>query len=331
MSWMRPIVFHLDTEGSAMGSGPERTLENIDMFGSVMRKDPYPTYRELRESNPVYWDKSLQAWIVTRYEDVAFVLHDGRFSANRIAAATEQIKAPRYRPLLDIMAQKMSEKDEPDHMRLRSLVNKAFAHVALERCVPIVRRRANELLDKFQVANGGEFINDYAVPLPLLIILQIVGIPTEDTRLVKTWCDDFAYIALNYYTHLPEEKLEKALNSILKFREFLQKRIAELEAQPGDNLLSALIAAEHEGQKLSLEEMLANTFLILTAGNETTTCLLGNGLAALLEHPEQMQRLRDKPELIPQAVEEFLRFNGPVQYLGRTAKEDLPLHDKQIK
>ena len=314
-----------------MGSRRESGLNNIEIFGPVMRENPYPFYRELRESNPVCWDPSLQAWIVTRYEDVAMVLHDSRFSANRIDAATEQIKAPRYRPLLDVMAQKMSEKDEPDHMRLRSLVNKAFAHVALERWEPLIRNRANDLLDTFRTANGGEFINHYAVPLPLQIILQLVGVPTQDTQKAKIWCDDFSLIALNYYTNLPKEKLEQGLQSVQEFRHFLKQRITELEAQPEDNLLSALIAAEHEGQKLSVEEMLANTFLLLTAGNETTTCLLGNGLVALLEYPDQMQRLRHNPELIPQAVEEFLRFNSPVQYLGRIAKEDLELHSQPIK
>ena len=314
-----------------MGSKRQNALNNAEIFGPAMRANPYPFYHELRESNPVCWDKSLQAWVVTRYEDVAMVLHDSRFSANRIAAATEQIKTPRYRPLLDVMAQKMSEKDEPDHMRLRSLVNKAFAHMALEHWEPLIRNRGNDLLDTFRTANGGEFINDYSVPLPLLIILQLVGVPTQNTQQVKTWCDDFAVIALNYYTHLSEEKLEKGLRSVQEFRNFLTQRIAELEAQPEDNLLSALIAAEHEGQRLSVEEMLANTFLLLTAGNETTTCLLGNGLAALLEYPDQMQRLRQNPELIPQAVEEFLRFNSPLQYLGRIAKEDLEIHSQPIK
>ena len=314
-----------------MGSRRSNALNNVEFFTPAMQQNPYPFYHELRESNPVYWEKSLGAWIVTRYADVAWVLHDSRFSANRIDAATEQIKTPRYRPLLDVMSRKMSEKDEPDHMRLRSLINKAFAHVALERCEPLVRNRANDLLDTFRAANGGEFMNQYAVPLPLLIILQLVGVPTQDTQKVKKWCDHFAFIALNYYTHLPEGKLEEGLKSVQEFRDFLKQRIAELESQPEDNLLSALIAAEHEGQKLSAEEMLANTFLLLTAGNETTTCLLGNGLAALLEYPDQMQCLRHKPELIPQAVEEFLRFNSPVQYLGRIAKEDLELHSQPIK
>jgi len=314
-----------------MASRRASGLNNVEIFGPAMQQNPYPFYHELRESNPVYWEKSLGAWIVTRYADVAWVLHDSRFSANRIEAATEQIKTPRYRPLLDVMSHKMSEKDEPDHMRLRSLINKAFAHVALERCEPLIRNRASDLLDTFRTVNGGEFMDQYAVPLPLLIILQLVGVPTQDTPKVKKWCDNFAFIALNYYTQLPKEKLETGLKSVQEFRDFLKQRIAELEAQPEDNLLSALIAAEHEGQKLSAEEMLANTFLLLTAGNETTTCLLGNGLAALLEHPDQMQHLRQNPELIPQAVEEFLRFDSPVQYLGRVAKEDLELHAQPIK
>ncbi len=285
----------------------------------------------MQESCPVFWDESLHAWVLTRYDDVASVLNDARFSSNRIAAAQSRLQTERYRPLLDTMSHKMSEMDEPNHRRLRSLVNKAFAHVAVERWEPKIRRRVNELLDGFRPTSRCEFIREFAVPLPLMTILELVGVPAEDDHHVKQWCDDFAFIALNFYTYVSDEQAEHGLNSIAKFRDYLQRRVETLSKNPQDNLLSALIAVEHDGHRLSTEELLANTFLLLSAGNETATCMLGNGLLALLRHPEQMQRLRDDPGLVPLAVEELLRFDSPVQYLGRLAVEDVELRSHLIR
>lgn len=314
-----------------MTSGKGSPARGKRLFGPEMREDPYTRYRELRESAPVFRDESLGAWVLTRYDDVALVLNDARFSSNRIAAAQTQLRTDRYRPLLDVMSHKMSELDEPDHQRLRALVNKAFAHVAVERWEPRIRRRVETLLAGFRRTGHCEFIQDFAIPLPLMTILELVGVPSEDHRWVRQWCDDFAFVALNFYTYMDEEQTERGLDSITRFREYLQEHVEKLRTDPQDNLLSALIAVEHDSHRLSTEELLANAFLLLSAGNETTTCLLGNGLLALLQHPDQMQRLRNDPGLVPQAVEEFLRFDSPVQYLGRLATEDVDLRSKQIR
>lgn len=314
-----------------MKSELKKTSSQAGLFNAEMRENPYPIYQRLRDDDPVYWDEPSQVWVVTRFDDVAFVLKDPRFSSNRTGAAQGQITNERYRFMLDIMADKMSEKDEPDHMRLRSLVNKAFARVAIERWQPIIRKRATHLLDQFRASGRCEFVEDYAIPLPMKTILQLVGIPTEDTKQVKSWCDDFANVALNYFLPIPESELESARNSIRAFREYLVSQIAKLESDPQDNLLNALLIAEHEGHKLSMDELLANAFVVLTAGNETTTCLLSNGVAMLAQHPEQLQLLREQPALIPNAIEEFMRFDSPVQYLGRIATEDVTMESQVIR
>lgn len=314
-----------------MKSDFSQTSSKASIFNSAMRENPYPTYQRLRDNDPVYWDEPLQAWVITRFEDVAFVLKDPRFSSNRTGGASGLITNERYRFMLEIMANKMSEKDEPDHMRLRSLVNKAFARVAIERWQPLIRERAQTLLDQFRTTGQCEFVEDYAVPLPMMTILQLVGIPTEDTSQVKGWCDDFANIALNYFLPLPESQLESARNSIHAFRQYLVGQVNKLNTNPEDNLLSALLIAEHEGHKLSMDELLANALLVLTAGNETTTCLLANGVATLAQHPEQLQRLREQPDLIPKAIEEFMRFDSPVQYLGRITNEEVVMHSQTIR
>jgi cytochrome P450 len=319
------------TREAMVKTGVGRLLRSPHVFGPEMLEDPYPRYRELRESSPVFWDESLKAWVLTRHDDVVGVLNDVRFSSVRIARAQSRLKTDRYRPLLDIMSHKVSEKDEPDHARLRSLMNRAFAHVAVERWEPKIRSNVNRLLNGFREAGCCEFIADFAVPLPLMMILELVGVPADDHQQVKKWCDAFAFVALNYYTFLTEEQMEDGLTGMQEFGEYLRKRVDWLGSHPEDNLLCALIAAEHEDSSLSMEELLANTFLLLSAGNETTTCLLGNGLALLLKHPEQMQRLREHPELLPRAVEEFLRFDSPVQFLGRLALEDVELRSTRIR
>lgn len=307
-----------------------RPLRRDHIFGPEMYDDPYRVYREFRESTPVFRDESLKAWVLTRYDDVAFVLNDQRFSSNRIGAAQSQLNSEPYRPLLEVMSDKMSEKDEPDHKRLRSLVHQAFVRVAVEKWEPLLQSRIDQLLEGLLTTRGCEFIGDFAVPLPLITIMSLVGVPAEDRDQVKAWCDDFAFVALNFYTHMSEQQIRSGLTSINEFRAYLEKRIAVLRGTPEDNLLSALLQAEHEDHRLTMDELLANTFLLLSAGNETTTCLLGNGLAALLRYPEQMQRLRDDPSMIPTAVEEFLRFDSPVQFLGRLATEDVEIGSTRI-
>lgn len=294
-------------------------------------EDPYTVYRNLRETTPIYWDESIGGWVLTRFDDVAFVLNDARFSSDRIAAAHPRLQTDRYRPLLEIMSHKMSEMDEPDHTRLRSLVHKAFAHLAVERWEPRIRHRVETLFNGCRQTGRCEFIQDFAIPLPLMTILELVGVPDEDRQQVRRWCDDFAFVALNFYTYMDDEQVERGLVSVTEFRDYLLERVEKLRRDPQDNLLSSMISVEHDGHGLTNEELLANTFLLLSAGNETTTCLLANGLVALLRHPDQMQQLRADPSLVPKAIEEFLRFDSPVQYLGRLAVEDVEIRSSRIR
>ena len=168
-----------------------------------------------------------------------------------------------------------------------------------------------------------DFIWDFAVPLPILVISELVGIPEDDREQVKRWCDDFSIVALNFYANIESDQLQRGLHSVMEFRTYLAAKVDELRRAPRQDLLSALVLAEHEGSRLTLDELLANTILLLNAGNETTSNLLGNGLVALLRHPDQLQRLRGDPASIADAVEECLRYDSPVQFQGRVATEDV--------
>lgn len=314
-----------------MAVGKASQAQGRRLLTKAMYADPYPAYRELRESAPVFWDESLGSWVVTRYDDVSFVLHDARFSSNRIAAANERFQSDRYRPLLEVISHKMSEMDEPDNLRLRTLVNKAFVHVAVEHWEPNIRRRVSGLIDGLRSGGRCEFIRDFAVPLPLLTILELVGVPAEDHQQVKGWCDDFALVALNFYTHLDDDQIERGHAGVAEFRSYIERLVEQAHAKRQDNLLSALASVEQDGRGLTMEELLANVFLLLSAGNETTTCLLANGVLALLRFPDQMEVLRRDHSLVTSAVEEFLRFESPVQYLGRIASEDVEIRSQLIR
>ena len=193
-----------------MKSGVGRAVRGERVFGPEMHEDPHRVYRELRDSDPVYWDESVKGWIVTRYDDVALALNDSRFSSRRVAAAPESIKTGPFRPLLEVMGNKMSEQDEPDHKRLRSLANAAFARLALDHWEPRFRQLTHSLVDGCRTSGKLEFIGEFAVPLPLLTIMELVGVPHSDRVQVKQWCDDFAFFALNYYAHITPEQVRAA-------------------------------------------------------------------------------------------------------------------------
>ena len=301
------------------------------LFGAEMHENPYPVYQRLRESDPVHRDEQLQAWVLTRYADVSGVLNDKCFSSNRVTLARHRFPQPELEPLFDTLGQLMLQRDEPDHTRLRSLVNKAFVRTSVESWAPTIQQRVDELIDDLLRKEQVDFIWDFAVPLPLMVIAEIVGIPAEDRQQVKAWCDDFALVATNFYANIRIEQLQRGLQSTLAFREYLRAKVDELKQSPKLDLLTSLVQVHEEGSKLGLDELLANALLLLNAGNETTTNLLGNGLAALLKNPQQLQLLRENPDLCASAVEEFLRFDSPVQFLGRVALEDVTLESKTIR
>jgi cytochrome P450 len=294
--------------------------EGLRMFGPEMHENPYPVYQKLRETDPVHWNDGLQAWVLTRYDDVAWGLKN--LSSDRLSVARERFRDEGLAALWDAVAALMSQKDEPDHTRLRALVQKAFYRTSVEQWTPTIDRRIRSLLAPALTRGETDFISDFAIPLPILIISELVGVPETDRERVKRWCDDFAFVVVNFYANITAEQVARGMRSVKEFREYLQGQAAECQRAPREDLLSALVLAEHDGHTLTLDELLANTILLLTAGNETTTNLLGNGLFELLSRPEQAARLRREPALIPSAVEECLRYQSPVQFIGRIAAAD---------
>ncbi|HEY5639536.1 MAG TPA: cytochrome P450 [Dehalococcoidia bacterium] len=296
--------------------------------------DPYPMYRELLAHNPVSWNPMLQTWVFTRYDDVDAILTHPRTSADRRSGtnsfAEMQRKYIEENPDdLFVRAPTMLTSDPPEHTRLRRLVSKAFTPRAVENLRPRIQEIVDELLA--EVADKGEMdlVQALAYPLPVIVIAEMLGVPAEDRAKFKKWSDDIVATLGGPFT--PQGVLQAAATARNELVEYLSGVIADRRKNPQDDLISGLIAAEDEGTVLSAQEIYSTTILLLVAGNETTTHLIDNSMLALLRNPEQVRLLRDDPSLIGSAVEELLRFIGPVQATGRTLKEDLEIGGQQMK
>jgi len=293
------------------------------LFGKA-RRDPYPMYRRLRERDPVHRSYVIKGWVLTRHADCVELLRDTRFSADdRHYVDHPRMHASAIRSgLVDPDAPQepvMLRRDPPDHTRLRGLVNKAFTPRAVEKLRPRIETLADELLAGLAARGSCDLIADFAVPLPVTIIAEMLGIPAKDRELFKRWSDHL----VGFLDPQASPGAAVLRRTVEEFFEYLTRIIEERRSKPADDLLSALVLAEEEGDRLSAGELLGTVALLLAAGNETTTNLIGNGALALLRNPEQLDRLRAEPDLMPAAVEELLRWDSPVQLTMRIPTEDL--------
>jgi cytochrome P450 len=301
-------------------------------FGDLLRPEvlanPYPLFRRLRQEDPVHEDPGGRGWMVCRAEDVETVLADRRFSAQRILLAQQGRDPPTA--VQAALARQMLFLDPPDHTRLRSLFTKAFTPQRMETLKPQVAAMVTDLLNQAEEAGGAiDFIQDFAIPLPVTVIAQLLGVPTADRHRLRSW--SVAFGRLIGGRTLSAQEATEAQSGVLEFVKYFRDLIAERRQLPAGDMLSGLIEVEERGDRLSTEELIVNLILLLAAGHGTTTHLLGNGLLALSCHPDQWQRLVAAPSLAPTAVNELLRYDGPVQATGREALEDIPLANKTIK
>jgi len=309
------------------------TLSLSNLLHPEVRADPYPFYAELRSEDPVHWDESMGFWVLTRYADIASVYGDTRFSRaqglwrgfERLPEAEQSVAEPVYRTF----SRTMFYADPPYHTRLRGLVNNAFTPTAVEQMRPHIQRIVDGLLGAVQTKGEMDAIHELAHPLPILVITQMLGLPAQERGRFKQWSDDL-FAILGSVPHAPE-LMERAGRSLAELTNYLTALSEARRQQPQNDLLSALVGAMEEGERLTQEELIANVTILLSAGHETTSNLIGNGLLALLRNPDQMQKLRDDPELVPSAVEEMMRYDNPVQIAYRSAAEDVEIGGKCIR
>ena len=296
------------------------------------RIDPYSVYARLRAEAPIY-PAPFGGYVLSRYADCVAMLRDPRSSSDfRNSDAFRQFVAEhgeaenagligQTRPFLFL--------DPPDHTRLRGLVNKAFTPKTVEGLRGRIQAIVDELLDGIAKKGSLEVIEDLAYPLPVRVICEMLGVPVADHETFKQWSRELAR-SLDPDDFLPPAVIERRERSIESFTEYFAELITQRRQEPRNDLLSALIAVEEAGDKLSEAELLATCILILVAGHETTVNLIGNGALALLRHPDQLALLRDDPSLGRSAVEEFLRYDPPVQFTGRVAIEDIASGDVTV-
>jgi cytochrome P450 len=293
--------------------------------------DPYPVFRRLQAADPVHWSEILGGWVLTRYDDVRAGLHDSRLSSDRITPFLEH--SERGRPEVQELGQLVGRwavfTDPPTHTRLRQLMNTAFTPRAVERLRPRILEVVDDLLGRIEGHGHMDAIRDFAYPLPVIVIAEMLGVPVDDRDRLKAWSDELA-LFVGSSLGAPD-KYERARRGVAEMTDYFRGLVAARRRQPRDDLISGLAAAEERGAVLSEDELVATCVLLLFAGHETTTNLIGNGLLALLRHPDQLQALRDDPGLAPSAVEELLRYDGPTQVQTRVAQEDLELSGRSIR
>jgi cytochrome P450 len=291
--------------------------------------DPYPLYHRLRSEKPVYWDPYLHAWVVTRYADVIRVLLD--FSADRTPtpAQLSNMGLSALTPIAAVMVKQMLFMDAPAHTRLRSLASSAFTPARVAVLRTHIQEIATRLIDRVIDAGKMDVIADFAAPLPAIVTAEMLGVPTEDHEQLKSWSADFAMM-LGNFQHNPDH-VPKVLRALEEMLEYFRRQVRELRTYPKEGLVNSLMTAEINGDRLTEEEVIANSIITMVGGQETTTNLIGNGLLTLLRNPAQMQKLRGDLSIIQSAVEELLRYESPSQHTARLAPGDVELGGHKIK
>ena len=295
------------------------------------RRDPVPAYRRLRETAPIRRNRWQGSWVLSRYDDIAAVLRDPRFSTDRTKLLPFRLmrRASRRHPdFVNMLDRNLLMLDGEEHRRVRSLVSKAFTPRRVEALRPRIEAVVDELLDAAAAKGEMELVHDLAHPLPVIVIAELLGVPLEDRERFRVWSSEVVEI-LDVISG--RDGLRPSWRGAEGLAGYFRGLLAERRRAPKDDLLSAMIAAEEDGHALDEADLLALCGLLLAAGHETTTNLIGNAVLALLRHPGERKRLQEDPSLIPAAVDEFLRFDSPVQVTDRVITEDLEFRGQRFR
>lgn len=276
---------------------------------------PFTVYDEMREQTPVRYDENRKCWDVFRYEDVQYVLKNPKLFSSQRNRANES----------------MLTTDPPKHKQLRDLVNQAFTPRAIEALAPRIQEIADDLLSSHLATGQIRMVHDLATPLPVIVIAELIGVPTSDRDKFKEWSDVQVKGARDDSDEAFQELMAEKAKNHEELSNYFTAIMEQRRVQPEDDLISLLLAAEIDGQKLTDKEIVGFCILLLAAGNETTTNLITNGVRILAEQPQLQEQLREHPEMIQTAVEETLRYYPPIVAIGRVAKETVELGGQTIQ
>ncbi|GAA1924518.1 cytochrome P450 [Streptantibioticus ferralitis] len=294
--------------------------------------DPYPAYRRLRERGRAIWCEPTNQWLIPHYDDVSAGLRDRRLGRTYLHRFTHEEfgRTPppaEHEPFHVLNGNGLLDLEAPDHTRIRRLVSKAFTPRTVQSLVPTVQKLAAELVDDLCAEGGGDLLARVAEPLPVAVIAEMLGVPPADRGLLRPWS---AAICGMFELNPDEETATAAVRASREFSGYLRELIAERRKDPGEDLISALIAAYDEGDRLSEQEMVSTCVLLLNAGHEATVNTTANGWWTLFRHPEQLELLRAEPGLLPTAIEELLRYDTPLQMFERWVLDDVEIGSTTI-
>ncbi|MGB9367056.1 MAG: cytochrome P450 [Xanthobacteraceae bacterium] len=309
----------------------------IDFADPATNADPFPIFKRLRENDPVHWSEPMKAWVVTRYEDVkAMALNNAEVSANRLApffAAVPESRRSGYVSLMMYLSTWMVFRDPPDHTRLRRLFTKAFTSRSLDTLKPSIHGIVDMLLDdmdaKEKAGQTVDWIADFSYALPALVIMDLLGVPRDDLKRVKAWSDEIALFIGS--SQASPDKYDRAEAGALAMADYFRDIVAERTREPRDDIISQTVAARDEKETMTADEVIATCILLLFAGHETTANLLGNGLYYSMRFRDQWDRLTADLGLIEPAIEEWLRYDGPISALVRLVVSDIEFGGKPMR
>jgi cytochrome P450 len=309
-------------------------LEKLEfnLLAPDVLRNPHPTLAKLREEVPIYHvqhrEMGSYPWLLTRYDDTINLLNDERFTKSYARIPGEKREKSREDYMMEAAAainRHMLTLDPPDHTRLRALIHKAFTPKMIREFEVRIAEITNGLIDGMLAQDQVDFIADFAVPLPVAVIAGMLGIPREDQPKFRRWSQTIVLGGSS------AGDMENVGAAALEFIMYFVEKFDERRAEPKDDLITALVQAEEAGDKLDQQELISMVFLLLVAGHETTVNLLGNGMLALLQNPKQKQQFREHPELAKTAIDELLRYDGPIGVSTmRWALEDMEIHGQQI-
>lgn len=305
----------------------------INSTDQKILNDPYPMLKRLRTESPVYWSKSDKYWLISRHCDVTAILQDPEFekqiqtwkhAPNPILISL----IPHVKSLSKVASNWLLNLNPPQHTRVRSLLNRAFTAPVLQSLRPVINSIAQDLLERMDGRTEMNLMADYAIPLPMRVIGHMLGVPDTREGELKNWSTKLAAIAGR---HRNLQVVREAGRAVEEMTQYLKPAIDERREHPKDDLLSVLVQAEMEGTRLKTEELVANCILLIVAGYETTTNLIGNTFVCLLRSPQQLEQLRAQPELVQATISEVLRFESPAQTAPRLASKSKVIGGKTIK
>jgi cytochrome P450 len=305
------------------------------VFDEEIHQDPYPTYARLHQEGPLHYldvGSKWAVWSLVSHAECSSIAKDPRLSAKRAKQMLLSLpisRQPEFSELARMLSLWLIFMDPPEHTRLRKLLNKGFSTAAIEGLRPQVEAIVDQMLKPLQQGSEVDLLREFANPMPVRIILEMLGIPQELRDTFVDWSRAIAVFRGNPNRTVDEARA--AQDALLELTEFFRKVVAERRRRKGSDLISLLIDIEEEGEVLTEEELYAQCIALLFAGHETTRNLIGNGMYTLLRNPQQTAELREQPEMIRSAVEELLRYESPVQFTARVLKDDMEICGQQIR